>query len=182
MRLRRTGTRRPSELIAVASRRAFAAGALLLAAVGAAAQAPAQDADRGEIHASSYLPLPSGAAFAVRPLNDSAANLRLVPRFAEALRRGGRGAPSTAGSLILNFDTEVDTVPLRQQRAADGRGRVRLVLSATIDDSASGRRMWSAEASYLARPNEENEILAQLAQLIVAEIGRSFRVRGFKLD
>ena len=46
----------------------------------------------------------------------------------------------------------------------------------------NGQRLWTGEASYLALPNDETVVFNQLAQMLVLEIGKTSRVRGFTLE
>ncbi len=153
----------------------------MLAASGAGAQQPV--IEWGQIHATSHKPAPGALPITVRALDDRPANAPIARRLAESLRRAGRQTAPAAAPLTLNFDTETERVPQRLQRGiTDTRGRVKFVLTATLDETATGQRLWSGEASYLGYANEENSIFAQLAQMLVEEIGRNLRVRGFALE
>lgn len=132
------------------------AGAALLAPVPAAAQsAPppgptssAGSAGPGRLHASSYAPLPADLATAVRPWDNSAANLRLKATFADTLSRRGVKLGETNAPLTLNFETEVESlsVPdggptLGQVIARNHESRVRMNFWSTTQDSLTqGRR------------------------------------------
>ncbi len=154
---------------------------LALAASRTGAQQPA--IEWGQIHGTSHKPAPANAPIQVRALDDRPANAQLARRLTDSLRRAGRATAATAAALTLNFDTEIERVPQRLQRGiTDTRGRVKLVLTATLDETASGQRLWSGEASYLGYANEEAAIFAQLAQMLVEEIGKTSRVRGFALE
>lgn len=163
-------------------RRALIAVALAAVAGGAHAQAPA--IEWGQIHGTSHQPVPPGAAVAPRPLDDKPENLQILRRLGDALRQAGRPFRSDAGAgLTLNFDTEIERVPQKLQRGInDTRGRVKFALTMTVDDGRSGQRLWTGEASYLALPNDETVVFNQLAQMLVQEIGKTSRVRGFTLE
>jgi hypothetical protein len=102
----------------------------------------------GLAYATSYSPIPSGTPISVRPWDNSAENQRVKLGFTEALKR--RGVPLTDGqtSLILNFETEVDSLavpgagpssgPVRDR---NGESRLRMSLwSSTQDSVLTGRR------------------------------------------
>ena len=160
-------------------RRAFLAASL---AAGAATSARGQSAEPGQIYGSAYHPLPDGAAFAVRALDDTPANLRIARRLAEALRRRGRRIQPPPAPLLVSVETEVQQVPNRADRfPADLRGPVRFVLTATVDDGA-GKRLWNGEASYVGNPNDEGQTFLQLVEVIADEIGVTSRPHGFLLE
>mgnify|MGYP000514460751 CR=1 FL=1 len=162
-------------------RRVVITAALALAAAGARAQQPA--IEWGQIHGTSHKAVPGNLPITVRALDDRPANVQIARRLVDALRRTSHQIGPAAAPLTLNFDTETERVPQRLQRGiTDTRGRVKFVLTATLDETASGQRLWSGEASYLGFANEENSIFAQLAQMLVEELGKNVRVRGFALE
>jgi hypothetical protein len=163
------------------ARRALIAGAAALAATGPAAGQSA--AQWGFIHASSHHPLPPGAAITPRVLDDHPDKRRLLRGIGDALRQSGQGYRASGGQLALNYDTEVERVPQTLQRGVrDARGRVKFMIAMTVDDETSGRRLWSGEVSYLGAPNDEAAIFDQILRLLVEEIGRTARPRGFTLE
>jgi len=162
-------------------RRLFLAAGLAGFAATALAQAPV--IEWGQIHAAAHQPLPRERPIAVRPLDDKPGDVQLARRFSDALRRAGRQGAPMGGALALNFETEIERVPQTLQRGiTDTRGRVKFLIVATVDDPASGQRLWSAQASYLGAPNNEAVIFAQLAQFLVDELGKTVRTRGFTLE
>ena len=166
----RVGLRRRSALLA----------GIVIAAVPLVARAQAPEP--GRAYGLAFQPLPAGAAFAVRALDDSAGNLRLARRFAEALRHRGRAVQPALAPLTLNFETEIQQVPNRDTRyPGDSRGPVRYVLTATVDD-ATGKRLWNGEASYVGNPNAETLIFAQLVEVLADEVGRTSAAHGFLLE
>lgn len=168
-------------------RRLFLAGLAGLAALPVA-QAQQPVVEWGQIHTTTHGPAAQveaarGRSVAARPLDDKPADVQLARRFTDALRRAGHPVAASGAQLALNFETEIERVPQTLQRGiADTRGRVKFVILATLDDAASGQRLWSGQASYLGAPNNEAAIFAQLAQLLVDELGRTSRVRGFTLE
>lgn len=162
-------------------RRIVIAAALAIAATGARAQQPA--IEWGQIHGTSHKPAPGNLPIAVRALDDRPGNVAIARRLTDALRRSSRQIGAAAAPLTLNFDTETERVPQRLHRGiTDTRGRVKFVLTATLDETATGQRLWSGEASYLGFANEESSIFAQLAQMLAEELGNNVRVRGFALE
>ena len=164
-------------------RRALLAGALAGGALAARAQSPAPGpaGDPGQVYGSGFHPLPAGAAFAVRALDDTPTNLRLARQLAAALRRRGRAVQAPPAPLMVSLETEIQQVPNRDKRyPSDSRGPVRYVLTATVDEA--GRRMWNGEASYVGNPNDEAHIFLQLVEVIADEIGVTSRPHGFSLE
>ena len=102
----------------------------------------------GRMHASSYGPIPGGMPIAVRPWDNTAANLRLKSKFVEALNQRGIKMAETGTPLNLNFETEVESVAvpehvptLGQVQARNHESRVRLNFWSTTQDSVTqGRR------------------------------------------
>ncbi len=170
-------THRPSE----ARRRLVLALPLALAPAPLLAQGAA--VEWGQVHGTVHMPLPAGLAISPRALDDRPANVRILRKLGDALRQAGRRYQASGAPLALNFETEVERVPQRLHRGvADTRGRVKFAISMTVDEDASGRRFWSGEASYLAPPNDEAAVFDQIARILVDEIGRSSRARGFTLE
>lgn len=162
-------------------RRAAIAGAAALAAASPAAAQ--QVPEWGFLHASSHHPMPAGAAITPRALDDHPDKRRLVRGIADALRQSGQGYRASGAPLTLNFDTEIERVPQVLQRGVrDARGRVKFMLAMTVDEETSGRRLWSGEVSYLGAPNDEAAIFDQILRMLVEEIGRSTKPRGFTLE
>ena len=73
-----------------------------------------------------------------------------------------------------------DTVLLG--RSPDGRGGVRYVLTATIDDQRSGQRLWHGEASYDGVASDEQAVLRAMVPLLVNQIGQTVRRQPFRFD
>lgn len=123
-----------------------------LAMVGpAAAQAPGGNGDSpapGRTHASAYAPLPGDLPVAVRPWDNSAANLRLKTNFTDAMSKRGVRLAETGTPLLLNFETEVESLStsydgpsLGQVQGRNHDTRVRMNFWSTTQDSLTqGRR------------------------------------------
>ncbi len=90
-------------------------GALVMS-LGAMLPVAAEDtvdpAAPGQARSTAFATLPSGATIAVRPLDNSDANLRVAATFAEALTKRGFRSSNTSARYALNFDIEVQ--PIRQ--------------------------------------------------------------------
>lgn len=137
----------------------FAVVALsVLAMVGpAAAQAPGSPGDSpppGRTHASSYAPLPGDLPVTVRPWDNSAANLRLKANFTDAMSKRGVRLTETGTPLLLNFETEVEslTTPdsgpsLGQVQGRNHDTRVRMNFWSTTQDSVLTGRQGSQVAN-----------------------------------
>jgi hypothetical protein len=179
--------------------------AALLAAPAAAQEAPAPGLARSTSF-SAYAP---GAAIAVRPLDNTRANLALKQRFASALTKRSVRVQEMPAPLVLNFETEVDqtirrNIPTRGTAAAGNdasevrvdiwpshrdstsrlpdRGMLRYLLIATLDDERTGRRVWQGEATYSGAPADESETLAAMAEILVDQLGRTVRQRSFRIE
>jgi hypothetical protein len=178
-------TRRPSD----ARRRGVVAGLAALAALAGLAPIAVAEAeeppkiDWGRIHASVHHPLPVGSSITPRVLDDHPDKRRLIRGLADGLRQAGLSYRAAGGALSLNFDTEIERVPQTLQRGVrDTRGRVKFLIAMTVDEEQSGRRLWTGEVSYLGAPQDEAAIFDQILRLLVDEIGRSSKARGFTLE
>jgi hypothetical protein len=70
----------------------------------------------------------------------------------------------------------------RGSRPGFAVGRLRYVLSATIDDQRTGQRLWQGEAIYDGFGAEEDVVLRALVPILSDEIGQTVRQRGFRLQ
>lgn len=127
------------------------AGAILSVAVTAGAQdagkAAAQPAaPQGIVNTVAYQPIPEKATLAVRPLDNSDANLKIKAAIEDALRARGFGVAQTA-PLTLNFSTrdeigawsETGRRTLLELKAEGGReGGEYAHAKVNIFDSATG--------------------------------------------
>jgi hypothetical protein len=150
---------------------------------GAGRAAAADETPWGLVHASSHYPLPRELAITPRALDDHPDKRRLLRGLADAMRQTGLAYVAAGGRLALNFDTEIERVPQTLRRGIrDTRGRVKFLIAMTVDEEGSGRRLWSGEISYLGAPQDEAAIFDQILRLLVDEIGRSAKPRGFSLE
>jgi hypothetical protein len=102
-----------------------------------------------------------------------------------------RGWPTLATATGGNREAEVrvDVWSTRQDgtprgRAADlpDRGILRYVLTATLDDEHTGRRVWQGEATYSSAPADEAATLAAMAAILVDQLGQTVRQRSFRIE
>ncbi len=145
----------------------LAASALALSLSPGLAQSP--DAPLpGRTHAASYAPLPSGLAIAVRPWDNNTANLRLKGKFAEALGQRGVSLAETGAPLVLNFETEVESIAvpdggptLGQVQSRNHESRIRMNFwSSTQDSVVTGRRAGETSTSsvrYILRATLDDQ-------------------------
>lgn len=87
---------------------ALAGAAVCVAATAVLAAEEPKEAStppKGMVNAIAFLPMAEKAAIAVRPLDDSDANLKLKTAFEQALRARGNGV-SADSNLILTFETK----------------------------------------------------------------------------
>ena len=59
---------------------------------------------------------------------------------------------------------------------------LRYVLTATLDDERTGRRVWQGEATYSSAPADEAATLAGMAAVLVEQIGQTVRQRSFRIE
>lgn len=188
-------------------------GAVAALLAGPAA-ANAQDAGApGQARSTSFSAFASDAAIAVRPLDNSHANLALKQSFAAALEKRALRVRDMPAPLVLNFETEVDqtirrSIPtlgtaaggnresevrvnmwstnqdsiLRGRASELDRGMLRYVLTATLDDERTGRRVWQGEATYAGAPADEAATLAGMAAVLVEQLGQTVRQRSFRIE
>lgn len=112
----------------------------------------------GRVYASSYGPVPENTLMVVRPLDNSAANLRVKNGFAEALSRRGVKLTETGAQLALNFETEVESLggsgagpSLGQIKAENEDKRIRMNFWSTTQDSILTGRQGSGGSSGTVR-------------------------------
>ena len=102
----------------------------------------------GRAYASSYGPVPVNLPIAVKPWDNSAANLRVKSSFTEALSKRGVKLTESGTPLLLNFDTEVESLAtpgygpsLGQVQGRNWDSRVRMNVWSNQQDSVlAGRK------------------------------------------
>jgi len=145
----------------------LAVAALVLGLAPSLAQSP-DGPPPGRTHASSYAPIPAGLAIAVRPWDNTSANLRLKGKFAETLAQRGVKLAESGAPLNLNFETEVESIAvpeggptLGQVQARNHESRVRLNFWSTTQDSVTqGRRsneIGNSSVRYILRATLDDQ-------------------------
>jgi hypothetical protein len=187
-----------------AARALLVAGMVVLWAT-AAGPAGSQAADP-VVSARLLAPIPTGAAIAVEPLDDSDDNLRLRDQIAAALT-GQTRAVAADGPLVLRFVGAIEADirrpgsgirgpragrpvgrPLRDNfgagdtnPAADGAraarpSAVRHALRATLEQR-DGTVLWQGEASRVLVGNNEQALWRELGDALVGAFGRTVDTR-----
>lgn len=159
-----------------------------------------EDAPQGLAYASSFAPVPAGAAINVRPWDNTTDNQRVTTSFSQALTRRGI-ALNGRTALTLNFETEVESLAapsgfgresrvrmeledksLVGRRADGGSGTIRYILRATLDDQKSGQRLWQGEATYTGAVTDEAGTFAAMAPILVDAFGQNLRPKSFRIQ
>lgn len=156
--------------------------ALLAAMALTASAAGAQELDQsapGLARSISFAAFSPEIGIAVRPLDNTDANIRLQQRFAEVLTRRAVRVQQMPAPVVLNFETETQQII---HHAKDEGGTVRYVLIATLDDERTGQRLWQGEARYHAHPSNEEETLDGMVPILADQLGRTVRQHSFRLE
>jgi hypothetical protein len=151
----------------------------------AAGMAAADDSGSpGVARSMNFLALSPDAVVTVRPLDNTRANLALKQKFATALKKHAVHVDDAAASYVLNFETEVDQTIRRpaQVSATQDRGALRYVLTATLEEERTGRRLWQGEASYTGAPADEATTLAAMAAVLAEQVGQTVRQKNFRIE
>jgi hypothetical protein len=183
---------------------------VLAALLAAPAMASDEDAAApGQARSTSFAPLAADPVIAVRPLDNTRANVSLRQQFAAALAKRSIRVQEMPAPLVLNFETEVDQTirrmptmttatggnretdaridvwssqPGRARANTHDRGMLRYVLTATLDDENTGRRIWQGEAIYAGAPADEAATMAAMATILVEQLGQTVRQRLFRIE
>jgi hypothetical protein len=188
----------------------YACAAVLFMTVAAAAE----ESSPGVARSMSFFVLTPDATVAIRPLDNTRANLALKQQFATALKKRAVRVDDKNAPYVLNFETEVDQ-PVRRTEHSFGsasasnrdsemhinvwatrqdsllrgrpddqtdRGTLRYVLTATLDDERTGRRLWQGEASYAGAAADEAATLAAMASVLADQLGQTVRQKNFRLE
>jgi hypothetical protein len=162
----------------------------------------------GRAFSTSYQPVPQNAAFRIRALNNSPANVRIARAVGAALPQRGAGA-----ALLVTVETEANPVAVRQRdsrwyepdghyfqlriplggpsieesrggraRSEDGPRSMQFVLHVTIDDPVTGARLWDGRAYYTTQADDEDPAFAGMARILAEMMGRTVRSRSFRLQ
>jgi hypothetical protein len=79
------------------------------------------------------------------------------------------------------WSTQSDSARRARTNGQD-RGMLRYVLTATLDDESTGRRVWQGEAIYAGAPADEAATLAAMAAILVEQLGQTVRERLFRIE
>jgi hypothetical protein len=160
--------------------------AIVLAAGMAAADDPGSP---GVARSMNFLALSPDAVVTVRPFDNTRANLALKQKFAAALKKRSVHVDDAAAPYVLNFETEVaQTIRRPTSALASGwsatqdRGTLRYVLTATLEEERTGRRLWQGEASYAGAPADEATTLAAMAAVLAGQVGQTVRQKNFRIE
>lgn len=102
-----------------------------------------------------------------------------------------RATPSLGSASSNNRESEVrvnvwaanrDSVLRGRVGDQQDRGTLRYVLTATLEDERTGRRLWQGEASYAGAPADEAMTLAVMASILTEQIGQTVRQKNFRLE
>jgi hypothetical protein len=162
---------------------ALAVCAAIILATGMAA---ADDSSSpGVARSMNFLALAPDAVVTVRPFDNTRANLALKQKFAAALKKRFVQVDDAAPPYVLNFETEVDQTirrPASGWSATQDRGTLRYVLTATLEEERTGRRLWQGEASYAGAPADEATTLAAMAAVLAEQVGQTVRQKNFRIE
>ncbi len=130
--------------------RVLAILALFEVALGVPATARADEPEvlPGRAYASSFGPVPANLPVTVKPWDNSVANLKVKSSFTDALSKHGVKLAETGTPLLLNFETEIESLAspafgptLGQVQGRNWDSRVRMNLWSNSQDSVlAGRR------------------------------------------
>lgn len=112
------------------------------------ARADEEDPMPGRAYASSFGQVPANTPITVKPWDNSSANLRLKSSFSEQLSKRGVSLTETGTPLLLNFDTEIESLAspslgptLGQVQGRNWDSRVRMNVWSNQQDSVlAGRK------------------------------------------
>jgi hypothetical protein len=116
----------------------------------------------------------------------SAAPRQSFSREGGNLSGQGAGAPDLPGSrdevtnmLSSGGDGVIGGRPLS---GANYTRFLRYVINATLDDRATGRRIWQGHVSYDTSESDRAAMFVALAPVLAEQIGKSVQERAFRLD
>ena len=124
----------------------------------------------------------------VRVEDSSSYVLNFETEVDQTIRRAG---PTLGSVASTNRQSEVrvnvwssgqDSVLRGQVRDQQDRGALRYVLTATLEDERTGRRLWQGEASYTGAPADEATTLAAMASVLADQLGQTVRQKNFRIE
>jgi hypothetical protein len=96
---------------------------------------------------------------------------------------GSGGGSNRDSEVRINvWATHQDSVLRGRADDQADRGTLRYILSATLEDGRSGRRLWQGEASYTGAPADEAATLAAMAGVLADQLGQTVRQKNFRLE
>lgn len=133
------------------------------------------------------------AALKKRAVRVDEQNAVYVLNFETEVDQAGRRSEPSFGSASSgsNRDSEVrinvwathqDSVLRGRLDDQSDRGTLRYILTATLEDERTGRRLWQGEASYAGAPADEAATLAAMAGVLADQLGRTVRQKNFRLE
>jgi hypothetical protein len=112
----------------------------------------------GLAYASSFFPVPAGTPINVQPWDNTTDNQRVTSSFTKALNRRGVPLTDQRAKLILNFETEVDSLAapgtgptLGQAQGRSYDSRIRMNLWSNNQDSLLNGRQGSDDNTATTR-------------------------------
>lgn len=173
--------------------------------------APQPRSEPGRAFSNSSQPLPANTAVQVRALDNSPSNQRLLRVVRDAVRGRLPVVDSSAIVVTFETEVNSIAVRQRDRRDVDEQGHYyqfslplrpapgaapapaprndaaspnatsQFVLSITIDDRRSGQRLWEGRAYYAGQVEDEEPAFQAMIRILVEQIGRTVRVRAFRL-
>ncbi|MBI3709003.1 MAG: hypothetical protein HY246_15195 [Proteobacteria bacterium] len=156
-----------------------AAASILGAPIAAHGQAQNDASAPGQARATSFVAMPSGVPLAVRPLDNSDANLRLKAKIAAGLGTRHYQVNDGEAPLVLNFETEVQQLGRRGQGPTLGEVTSRTGQGSTSGDATSPRahdsqvrmNLWSTtQDSLLLGRQSDGSIRASLRYVLTVTL------------
>jgi hypothetical protein len=114
---------------------------------------------------------------------------RGAPSLGSASGSASGSAAETTSPSGLDAEVRINVWASNQDSLLGGRiddlatrGTLRYVLTATLEEEPTGRRLWQGEASYAGAPADEGATLAAMASVLAGQFGRTVRPRNFRLE
>jgi hypothetical protein len=103
-------------------------------------------------------------------------------RRAEPSFGSGGGSNRDSEVRIIVWATHQDSVLRGRLDDQSDRGMLRYILTATLEEERTGRRLWQGEASYAGAPADEAATLAAMAGVLADQLGQTVRQKNFRLE
>ena len=94
----------------------------------------------------------------------------------------GSGTSRDSEVRINMWATSQDSVLRGRASDQPDRGTLRYVLTATLEEERTGRRLWQGEASYAGAPADEATTLAAMASVLADQLGQTGRQKNFRIE